>query len=302
MSMKKNNLLILLSVFVFASCSQNKLQYFGGDSIFISDNNDVYVAGSGCKGTSKTDRPLLWINGIEQTIGGIGNFNRAKSVYVDGNDVYVTMNTDAGAILWNNGTEQILSSVEFDEANSVCVDNGKVYVGGQAHDAAVIWVDGVQQTLSGSCVNEVAIHNGDVYAVGYEGDYFNGTPCLWINGKKTVLPGGSGIAHDIAFYNNDVYIAGECQKGTALWKNGTLVFSVSEKSGAYAVAVNGEDVYLGGHGFGTDMRPIALLWKNGVKRQILEMRSGIDDLMIKDNKLYISGSTKSMVPIMCIDL
>jgi len=295
--MKIKSLVLLNALLVLAGCSSNRLHYFSGHSVFIN-GNDVYIAGSGCEGTSMTDRPLLWVNGEQRTVGEIGNFNKANSVFVSGNDIYVATTTENGAFLWKNGISKSLSgSDNFGEANSVCIHNGVVYVGGQYQGAPVIWIDGKCEILGYSgCVNKVAIHNGNIYAVGYAGEYSSGTPCLWINGEKIELSVLSGHANDITFHGKDVYIAGECQRGAALWKNNQLVMCEGQKSCAYAVAVDGEDVYLGGNGFDASLRPIALLWKNGDSRRILEMRDEIYSLQIYDDKLYIVGSSKDELP------
>lgn len=301
--MKIKSLILLNALLVLTGCSGNRLHYFSGHSIFIN-GNDVYVVGSGCEGTSMSDRPLLWVNGEQSTVGEIGNFNKATSVFVSDDDIYVTMNTENGAFLWKNGILQSLSgSDNFGEANSVCVHNGGVYVGGQYQGAPVIWKDGKCEMLGFSgCVKKVAIHNGNIYAIGYIGDSFSGTPCMWINGEKTELSVLMGEANDIVFHGNDVYIAGECQRRAALWKNIQLVMCEGQKSCAYAVAVDRDDVYLGGNGFDASGRPIALLWKNGDSRRILEMRDDIYSLHIHDNKLYIVGSCKDALPMIVRDL
>lgn len=47
------------------SLSDEDLLYYDGRGVFVSDiTNDVYVVGSKCRGTSETDRPVLWKNRI----------------------------------------------------------------------------------------------------------------------------------------------------------------------------------------------------------------------------------------------
>lgn len=295
----------VLSILIclLASCSGNSLDYFDGHSVFIS-GDDVYVVGSGCTGSSETDRPLLWKNDEQITVGEIGNFNKATSVFVEGSDVYITMSTENGASLWKNGIVQDLScNDEFSNANSVCVAENKVFVGGKLNDMPVIWVDGKPLVLDNEgCINKIAYHNGKMYVVGYVGNAFGGTPCVWVDGMKEELSVSSGEANDIVFDGDDVYIAGKCYDGAALWKNGQLVMCEGHRSCAYAIAVNNGDVYLGGNGFDESLRPIALLWKNGESRQIEEMRDDIYSLLVHKNKLYVCGSTHKKIPLKIMSL
>ena len=277
------------------------IQYFDGRSIFI-DGKDVYVAGSGCVRASDTDRPMLWVNGEAQEIGEIGNFNKASSVFVSGVNIYVAMGTNNGAELWVNGNATILSKGDNSAANSVVVQGENVYVGGQSNGKAAIWQNGKCSILGPGEVAEVILHDGHIYAVGYDGEYSNGSPCVWVDGKEHQLSDFSGHANAIVFNGNDCYIAGEVQNKAALWKNNLLVLQEDRKSFAYAVAVAGENIYIGGCGFDSDYRCIALLWKNGVCEQVPAMGYQISALKVYDNKLYVGGATHKAIPVITMDL
>lgn len=108
------------------------------DGLFICED-DVYIAGSICEGTSMTDCPTLWKNGIPQSIGEIGNFNNASSVFVDGNDIYAAINENDIGYLWKNGA---ITHGHIDmgyQIKALASTSDTLYIAGTGKDMVPIW-------------------------------------------------------------------------------------------------------------------------------------------------------------------
>ena len=114
-----------------------------------------------------------------------------------------------------------------------------VYVGGRHDDSAVYWKNGEMVTLSTkySGVTSIAIVGGDVYASGsillgpmVQDDYGIPVAGYWKNGKRIVL--------------------------------GNPKYGPKYGSGAAAIFVFGDDVYVGGYIDGPNTS-VAGYWKNG---------------------------------------
>ena len=302
-------LLIIFGIlgFVFFTGSKYK-EYCEGYAVFVS-GNAVYVAGSINKsGSSETDCPTLWKNGVPQRIGNIGNFNSAKSVFVSGNDVYVaiTEHEQGRALLWKNGNSQQLGGMKNgNQANSVCVAGNDVYVAGVDNEKPTLWKNGVPQHLSESgCANSVIISGNDIYVVGYEGDYFQGRATIWENGIVHYLSENVSIASSILISNGDVYVAGEENHHATLWKNNVpQQLSNENNSEAYSVAVLIGDVYVVGCGFNEKLNAIAVLWKNGIEQRI-DNKLGYQatQVVVDNNNVYITGASIDSCPLWKYDI
>lgn len=304
MNKVKLSALNLMMLTMLGACGdKNKDYYCSGEDIFVQ-NDKVYVVGSICQGSSKTDVPTLWINGESQSIGQMGNFNKATSVFVDRNDVYVTV-TEAEqnrAYLWKNGEIQELGN---QRANSVIVKDGDVYVVGCDDDMPTLWKNGIPQYLYGQGeAKSIFVDGEDIYIVGYIGDYFSGNAVLWKNGNREILSDKTSIANDIVIANGNVYIAGEENHNATLWLNGESQCLSNEKSSAYSVAVSGDTVFVTGvRGFNYKGSPEYGIWKNGTPIEVCdEIRSQIVSVKISNNVVYFSGSSKNMEPLWKINL
>lgn len=298
---RKNDFFKSLKYFLFigltlSSVSCKKTLYSAADGLFICED-DVYIAGSICEGTSMTDCPTLWKNGIPQSIGEIGNFNNASSVFVDGDDIYAAINENDIGYLWKNGDK---IDIHADDVNSLFVYEGKVYVAGKMNDKPTLWIDGHPKylaTTSGSA-EKIYVYNGDVYVTGYFGSILgNSSAFLWKNGNLYELA-DSGEAYDIIFNNGKMYIAGVMNNYATLWIDGDPVILENEKSTAYSVAIFKDDVYVGGLGFDSTGRSCSRLWKNGaITHGHIDMGYQIKALASTSDTLYIAGTGKDMVPI-----
>lgn len=254
--------------------------------------DDVYAAGSICQGTSETDVPTLWKNGIAQSVGEMGNFNKASSVFVANNNVYVTVTEDHDkAILWENGQRNVLWN---GNANCVFVDEGNVYVAGSWNGASVLWKDGNMQVLaySGSA-ESVVVHNNTVYVAGYIGDAFGGEVALWVDGEMYNL--GRGQARSVFVTDGgDVFIAGNVNMNTAaLWKNGELWWTEnSYTSHAYSMTItNDAKIVVSGDAWVPSSGWVAAIWVDGIFSKVDDkMRNQAMSVVSDGDCLYIGGN------------
>ena len=310
----------------FRSHTNDKI-YTDVYSVFIS-GNDVYAVGSLCTdGSSLTDVPTLWINGVAQTIGNMGNFNRATSVFVEKNDIYIAisekdsipnnqdededdyidlgfedidisgsdetpeLNYDPKAILWKNGVRQLMWN---GVAECVYVSDKDVYVVGEMDQAPVLWNNGNLQVLAsnGSALS-VIVHGDDVYVAGYLGSIFNGEAVLWKNGEMSYL--GKGLARSVYIANNgDVYVAGTINmNNAALWKNGVLIWSEQTYvSDAYSMTItdNGK-IIIGGNAYisGWD----AVVWVDGTRYDFDDkIKYQVSSVVADGDNIYVGGDGK----------
>ncbi|MDR3286704.1 MAG: hypothetical protein LBT27_04615, partial [Prevotellaceae bacterium] len=124
-------------------------------SVYVSGNDVVYVAGYKYDAATTTSTPVLWRNGIAQTLDYDATQNVfATSVFVSDGNIYVAgYKSDMATgrftpILWTNGTEQTLpydTQYNSIRATSVFVFDGDVYVAGDLS----LWKNGEVQPLSG---------------------------------------------------------------------------------------------------------------------------------------------------------
>jgi len=226
--------------------------------------NDIYIGGAIYSVTSQTGnvtttgtQPTYWKNGVAATIPGASAIN---SIVVNGNNVYIagvaitpansnSTNSTAIAAYWENGGPAVTLSYP------------------QSY-----------QAYYGSQVNAIAVSGADVYAAGITGEY---PPEYWKNGVATPLTNGTVLnsAYGIATNGTDVYVVGDIPaNGTdyaaAYWKNNIPVVLSTTPSGnpgsslfstAYAVALNGKDVYIAGQAWDNGSSYYAAyFWKNGV--------------------------------------
>jgi uncharacterized protein YjdB len=224
---------------------------FQAECLFVSDN-DVYLAGVGVERNPQSYRPMLWKNGVSQSLAlfnaGTGQ-PWGTSVFVSGGDVYMVgrdLRTEPQptnlATLWKNGAATYLNEGGGNALGmSVYVSGGDVYVGGaesfEGHSRATVWKNGVAQRYAipegslNESVSSLFVVGDDVYAAGHC-YYTTGAPpykmgaLLWKNGALQHLspPDGSGSASSVYVFGDDVYVFGdETVDGVdvpTLWKNG----------------------------------------------------------------------------------
>lgn len=289
--------LIVIALLVFVGCQSsndtNDNIYTDVYSIYVT-GKDVYAVGSVCQGTSETDVPTLWKNGIAQPVGEMGNFNKASSVFVANNDVYVTITEEHNkAILWENGKRQVLWN---GVANCVFVNGKDVYVVGECENAPVLWKNGIMQLLglSGSA-ESIVVNGNNVYVAGYMGDCFNSNAVYWKNGEIEYL--GQGSANSICVANNgDVYVAGTINMNTAaLWKNGLLSWTEKQyTSHAYSITTtNNGKVVISGDAWNSPPGWMSVVWIDGICYNVYDkMRNQAMSVIADGNSIYIGGNGK----------
>ncbi|RYE13968.1 MAG: hypothetical protein EOP51_28920, partial [Sphingobacteriales bacterium] len=171
------------------------------------------------------------------------------------------------AFAWKDGNLAFLnSSDEVGSAMSIAVQGGDIFVGGyikkpsNESQVATYWKNGIPTTIEadqefGSSVQNIAVSGNDVYAVG------------WVNGAAKY------------------------------WKNGIshLLQSPSMRNTAKAVAVKGDDLYIGGYYTDPDTKKsVPAYWKNDVLVN-LPAPAGhhgmVNDIAIKGNDIYAVGYT-----------
>lgn len=254
------------------------------NSVFISENNDVYVSGS--ETHSNGNVAVIWKNGIASTLNYLGYNTYASSVFVSGNDVYVAGSANSGlnsyAILWKNGVPTVLSNSNgYNVANSVFISSNDTYVLGTENGINKIWKNGDEIIITDGYVssnsNSIFVSNNDVYVVGYEGDSFLNTFAkIWKNGQSMSLnvdDSGYSEANSVFVFGNDVYVVGQSwsqqtnEIRVTLWKNGVAeVYPLIYQNGtgyAKSVFIHDNDVYVVGY----EAHPsgdVAVIWKNGI--------------------------------------
>jgi hypothetical protein len=224
-------------------------------SIFVSNNDDIYVIG-------KLDNETagFWKNGITQNVEdnmGIA-LGDVSSVFVSGNDVYAAGQSviqgqgNMLARLWKNGIMQNLENADYKgQAYSVFVSENDVYVVGESHGVARLWKNGVLQNL------------GDE-----DNSYYT----------------------SVFVYGNDVYVTGQVYDAARLWKNGVVQNLTDGNSDAFArsVFVSGNDVYVAGTVDG-----MVTLWKNGIKQDLENSSYCLSpSVFVFGSNVYVCGSQK----------
>ena len=259
------------------------------NSIAVSNNNDVYVAGS-------DNGAVYWKNNNEIRLSG----NNATSVFVSGNDVYVAGADNSKAVYWKNGTEVTLENTnvygDFNNAaaNSVFVTGNDIYIAGYDGPNAVYWKNGSEIYLTAGTITitgfvhaySIYVKGPDVYVVGYSNFAGSNFPMVyyWINGVQTLFGqlASDGQGNQVLVSGSDVYVAGMEVSGpdyiqtAAYWKNNNLVLlpRIAPTSLAKSIFVSGDDVYLAGIEDVAYQMSYAVYWKNGVETKLTDGTDG----------------------------
>lgn len=239
--------------------------------------------------------------------------NNAPDIYIAGTFVQTELNqTWAEAAYWKNGEITLpTTSATQDESStaySIFVEGNNIYVAGSEvnnfKEIAKYWKNGTDVSLSlgddHSKARSIFVDGNDVYVCGQEKHPDYGTvPKYWKNGHATILDTDAFIAFDITKSDGNVHIAGYGddvlnKKGRfALhWKNGQVstVSTENETAQARAIAVSGNDVYLGGFATSSEVEgTIAKIWKNGKSIPLSNNNGAIEDIAISGNDVYGVG-------------
>ena len=262
--------------------------YSFANSIYVSANNDVYVAGYKYDPNYKIkDVAVCWKNGVEQALTDGTNEAKAKSVFVSDSDVYVLGHERVGTSAtyihkyWKNDTAVVLNIEDKNgsfSASSIFVSGNDVYVGGaisygsdsvkavylkndELVELAVWKFTGSINITTMPRVVSIFVSGNDVYACGADGTSL----VYWKNGTAKKISGAD--VNSIFVSGSDVYVAGSAPYGVlytqaAYWKNGTMVGfgtgTPNKYSSANSIYVLGNDIYVSGV-----QSSDFVYWKNG---------------------------------------
>jgi hypothetical protein len=254
--------------------------YSAQTSCIALHGSDVYIGGGISTITSQTPtgtttsyQPVFWKNGVATILPAASAIN---AITVNGNDVYIAgvasvtssnNSTNSGSIAayWKNG------------GSPVTLNYPQSY-----------------QAYYGSMADAIAVNGTDVYAAGFTGEY---PPEYWTNGVAKPLRNASviGSANGVATNGTDVFVVGEMPYNgsaqvAAYWKNNVPTILSAGLSGsstpslttsslfsdAFAIAVNGSDVYIAGNVWDNFTSYFAAYyWKNGVAVQLSGGSKGV---------------------------
>lgn len=277
------------------------------NSMCISGNNDVYVAGEkyNTDGSSNQLMAAYWENGLITflTTSQQVSTSSATSVFCLGNDVYVggteyDNNNVPYATYWKNGTANVVGP-KFSQATSVFVLGSDVYVaGGYPQDTTkssiltpAYWKNGTQADMvtGGPAGNVLAIvaSGPHLYAAGYA-EFSDGHHAVyWKDSTMVELansPAGS-VATSICVSGSDFFVTGyQTVNGTnvaAYWKNNVPVTLSAKNSNATSIFLFGNDIYVAGYETGSNGNNIATYWKNGVATHIGTKSSAASSIFVK---------------------
>jgi hypothetical protein len=229
------------------------------------------------------------------------------NVYIAGTqDDSITGNDKSG--VWKNGTftaNTITNTNRNHYAYAIAVSGNDVYTTGYENTPTVwkchVWKNGQLQYSLGdgySYGNGIAVSGTDVFVAGfaYEQSPLTRYAMLWknSNGPVNILASGANgyIATAIAVSGNDVYVGGEENDNGRVWKNG-VPLTLNNAAGCYitGVAADGADVYAVGY----TPSPVRIRsWKNGNSIDIATAGTTFANaIAISNNDVYIAGSDYS---------
>ncbi len=211
------------------------------------------------------------------------------------------------ATYWKNDTAVTLGDgTHQSNAGYIAVNGSNVYAAGVTYfppfqPIATVWKNGSQTLLTSTSVqsniNSIALNGNDVYVAGYYVNSLNKEEAVyWKNGAMVKLAADSTIltqATSVAVSGGHVYVAGwttnaSNQSQATIWKDNVVIFSStdSNSSAAFAVGINGSDVYAAG--VLADLS--AVYWKNGAT--IHMSGSGVDVVQIafSGSDMYFTGT------------
>jgi len=271
------------------------------NSIFVTGNNDVYVAG-----TMYTDglfsgpfKAVSWKNGVITNLDNNPQslFSQAYAITVSGSDVYVggyTTNGGNNATYWKNGTPVVIGG-NNSTIYSLSVNGGDVYTSGESFVSdssyATYWKNGKALVLGPGSSSSIFIANNNIYTAGYQDINGASYAACWQN--QTVInfdsTSGQDVASCVFVSGNDIYVAGyhrsDGNQVATYWKNGVPVAldnTVNVNSWAQSICVVGNDVYVAGVIVDELLSStVATVWKNGVPMKLGIESSAATGLFVK---------------------
>lgn len=174
------------------------------NSVFVN-GADIYAVGYTIPSTTGSQKAMLWKNGVQTELSNGTKNAGALSVYVYNNTIYVGGYDGDAAVIWINGSESVMPGIgNGGKVFGVNVSsNGNVYASGYVNNSTYVqypalWANGSLQQLSNiaGIATCVATNGTDVYAGGFE--YTKGmitTAGVWKNGAFNAYSDGTTRAH-----------------------------------------------------------------------------------------------------------
>ncbi|MDR1340399.1 MAG: BACON domain-containing protein [Prevotellaceae bacterium] len=272
---------------------------------------DIYIGGHSPTGMDDEvySNSSYIKNGEKKSVFGESVINRWITDFaVTGDDVHFAVKVlDKDGYYVKNGEATKLPLYGSREVypDGMCVKGTDVYIGGHAEysdtpwNRGMYWKNNVPHMMNSGRVSaddlasgsKIAVaDNDDVYLLG--SIYTSRSQLLkrgyWKNGEFTDLFGGfSSIRlNDICISGQDVYIVGTVnandESRAAYWKNGELLILTDSRSGAYSIAVSGNDVYISGFDSGGSG-----YWKNGEFTRFSGTKGIAQSISVVDNDVYV---------------
>ena len=213
-----------------------------------------------CGENRNSAKPCYWVNGILTNIAATAQYAWTYGICVSNGDVYVVGGDGSSdPCYWKNGVKNSLTRVynnttgsgtyQEAETRAIFVKGTDVYVAGRKRYPgswrACYWknntpFDFTTDGTKDAWANGIAVHNGKVYAAGY--DEVDRGACYWENECKITLEGSYGHAYDIAVAGNNVYVVGDYvninwKNVACIWINGVRIDLTDGTNSAEALAI-----------------------------------------------------------------
>lgn len=232
--------------------------------IYVSDNNDIYVAGRIGK------IPVVWKNGkvLYELVDQYSEVNHIRTMYIDGDDLYLggyslrEYDWFFAPIVWKNGKRLITYNGS----------KGK-YLG----------------------ISALRVYKGEVYAVCEDQKISSNITSVWKNNQKLYdLP--CSIANTIYVSNNDVYVTGSTTSGNVnpfikIFKNGKELYHIPDIGHAYSFYSDKEIFTVGYTQRSNNKQPIAQIWKNDNKLYDMPYRAEPKAIFVYGGDVYTAGNS-----------
>ncbi|GGC00765.1 hypothetical protein [Dyadobacter sediminis] len=203
-------------------------------------------------------------------------------------------NNYSNAAYWKNGKEIILSN-DHSFANDILVNEGDVFVGGTINGKPCYWVNGKCVIISkdDGFVSAIKFHKGNLYMVGLYHDSLTDIyyAFLWENNVFTILGNGYASVTDIAFDNNDIYIAGIDEGKPCYWENQVKIMLSDHVGIVNGIEIANNDVLSAGE-FAPEDNEYYLTgyWKNKEFISVGNNSAYIWNVSFNKDKIYLVGS------------
>ena len=292
---------------------------FGTTSVaaIVISGSDVYVGGSflNAAGIVEADNVARWDGSDWSALGSngagngaLGNYDTVSALAVSGNDVYVggylydvAGIPEADAVArWDGSTWSALGSngagngaIQCCSVWALAVSGSDVYVGGQLYnvagipeaDAVARWDGSTWSALGSNGAGDGALVNGYVYA-------------LAISGSQVYVGGSLNDAAGIP--EADGFVRWDGSSWSALGSNGAGDGALGTGGGAFALAISGADVYVGGYfvnAAGDGLADGIAKWDGSNYSALGRIDTGqgaigstrVDTLAVSGNDMYVGG-------------